>query len=302
MNIIHKIQEISPALSQVQARIAEYILANPEQVCFLSVKELARTLGTTEVTIFRFLNKIGLTSYVELKRELQEQVRYWLSPNERVAQAVRGAATTAPEQVFQQLIQAEETALRQTLASAGLGAVQAAVALLKQSDTVYVAGHELSEVIAQFTVFRLNQIGKSAEQLDVNNFGDVSRQLVSAGNKASFLLISLPIYSAETIALADYLHDSGVSYIAISDRHTSPVARQAKLSLVCSGDDTIFYASISAAIALVNLLCSMYAVTARDETESHQADARRVLEALQTSYEAEVARRRRRGDTGLLQD
>ena len=302
MNIIHKIQEISPTLSQVQARIADYILDNPEQVCFLSVKELAKTLSTTEVTIFRFLNKIGLTSYVELKRALQEQVRYWLSPNERVAQAVRNAAATAPEQVFQQLIQAEEAALGQTLASAGLKAVQAAVALLKQSDTVYVAGHELSEVIARFTVFRLNQIGKPAEQLDVNNFGDVSRQLVSAGNRASFLLISLPIYSAETIALANYLHDRGISYIAISDRHTSPVARQAMLSLVCSGDDTIFYTSISAAIALANLLCSMYAVTARDETESHQADARRILEALQASYDAEVARHRQREETGLLQD
>ena len=292
MDIITKIQEISPSLSRVQARIAAYILDNPEKVCFSSVKDLANILNTTEVTIFRFLNKIGLNSYVDLKKELQDQVKSWLSPNERIAQAFSSIAGENQQEVLSQLIRAEQEALHQTLGSVNADSMLVAIHLMEQADSIYVVGHEISELIAKFAVFRLLQIGKPAQFLDVNNFNNVARQLSAIRDNALFLLISLPIYSAETIALADYLSDHQIAYIAVSDRHSAPIARKAAHTLVCSGDDTIFYTSIGSTISLVNLLCAMYAATTQDKTEQHQQQSQEILNALNGLFSKEIALRK----------
>jgi len=65
------------SLSEVQRRIADYILQNGGRAMYLSITELAATCGTSETTIMRFLRKIGFASYqvfrVQLAQGLQEE-------------------------------------------------------------------------------------------------------------------------------------------------------------------------------------------------------------------------------------
>ena len=70
MGIFEEVRERYEGLSPVQKRIADYIFKYPDQVCFYSLKELSESLGGTEVTVLRFVRKIGLVSLVELKQSL----------------------------------------------------------------------------------------------------------------------------------------------------------------------------------------------------------------------------------------
>ena len=64
------------SLSQVQRRIADYVLKNGKTVMFQSITDLAQDCATSETTIMRFMRKIGFTSYqvfrVELAQGLQQ--------------------------------------------------------------------------------------------------------------------------------------------------------------------------------------------------------------------------------------
>lgn len=51
------------SLSRSQARVADYVTANPEKVMLLSLFDLASACGVSEPTVFRFLRKLGLSSY-----------------------------------------------------------------------------------------------------------------------------------------------------------------------------------------------------------------------------------------------
>lgn len=51
------------ALSQSQALVAEYVMANPEKVMLLSLFDLATACGVSEPTVIRFLRKLGYASY-----------------------------------------------------------------------------------------------------------------------------------------------------------------------------------------------------------------------------------------------
>lgn len=41
MNALKEIQAVLPSLTKTQAKVATYILENPDSVCFLSLKKLA---------------------------------------------------------------------------------------------------------------------------------------------------------------------------------------------------------------------------------------------------------------------
>ncbi|MBQ2105618.1 MAG: MurR/RpiR family transcriptional regulator, partial [Lachnospiraceae bacterium] len=68
MNFLEEIRGKYDTLSTVQKRIADYLFTYPEEVCFQSLKEVSESLGVTEVTVLRFAKKVGVGSFVELKK------------------------------------------------------------------------------------------------------------------------------------------------------------------------------------------------------------------------------------------
>lgn len=60
------------SLSEVQRRIADYVLTNGGHAMYLSITDLAKTCGTSETTIMRFLRKIGFDSYQVFRVQLAQ--------------------------------------------------------------------------------------------------------------------------------------------------------------------------------------------------------------------------------------
>lgn len=279
MSTVDRIQENYAALSKTHKRIADYVAKNPETACFLSVRDLAKESNTTEATIFKFVKKIGYQSYNDFKKGLQTQIRNWLTPNEKIRQAVSSIPEHAD--VYEQVMRSEIDALRLTYEKTNVEALRHAVNVLTNAPKIYVVGHEVSEYIAMFGAFRLSQLGKQVEFLDLTRQQALTNCLVNMEENCAFLLISFPIYSPETMALADYLHQRQIRYIAITDRHSCGIAMHATVSLTCSNEDTIFVNTITPAVSLLNMLCSLLAVEMRSQFEHYRADAEGILQSFQ---------------------
>lgn len=71
MDILESIKSQYDTFGKVQKWIADYLLAHPDEACFLSLKDFTKQVGVTEVTVLNFTKKIGLKSYLELKKELR---------------------------------------------------------------------------------------------------------------------------------------------------------------------------------------------------------------------------------------
>lgn len=87
-DILSVIRTNYPRLSRAQRRIADFILRQPEDACFASLKELTEAVGTTEVTVMNFTRRLGIDGFTGLKRELQAYIRMRLSPNEKITYAM----------------------------------------------------------------------------------------------------------------------------------------------------------------------------------------------------------------------
>ena len=72
MDILEQIRAGYSSFSRPRQRISDFILNNPEQCCFLSLKSFADQVCTTEVTVLNFCRGLGLNSYMALKKALQD--------------------------------------------------------------------------------------------------------------------------------------------------------------------------------------------------------------------------------------
>ncbi|MEZ3436293.1 MAG: MurR/RpiR family transcriptional regulator [Lachnospiraceae bacterium] len=268
MNVLSVIKEKYNTLSKTQKRIADYMTSNPENACFLSVRDLAKQLSTTEVTIFKFVKNIGYNSYNDFKKDLQAQIQNWISPNERIKQAVHNY--DKEDSLFSQVIKSEIDSLKTTYDSNSRSVVNDAIGLLSSAQKIYVIGNEISESVAKFCVSRLYQLGKNVEFIDVNVWQSVISCLTNLDDSSLFIIISFPIYSVNTLAFAEYIGKKNLKYISISDRHNSDVALHASISLICCSDTAIFYNTITSAVSLVNILCSLLAVNLKQEMDERQ--------------------------------
>lgn len=296
MNIIENIKTNYGTFGRVQKSIADYVLEYPEKVCFFSIRDFAKELNTTEVTVFRFLNKIGYHSYNDFKKELQNQIRSWLSPKRQISQAVSQIDKNDFNGLFQRIARSEADVLKHTYAITSIDSLRYAVDMIAKAKKVYVVGHEVSESIAKFLIVRLNQLNRAVEYVNVYDLEVSAPVLANVDRESSvFIVISFPIYSKGTLVLTKYLIKKQIKYISVTDKHSSEIAVGAAVSLVCNSDDVIFYNSITSAVSMINMICSLLAVSLHVQPDSDRdhIDQReridQVLQELKSDFESGIS-------------
>ena len=71
-NILDTIYKKAPYLNPALRRIADFIIAQPEQCKTMTIKELAIACDVAESTVTRFVKEIDLKSYQDLKIAIAE--------------------------------------------------------------------------------------------------------------------------------------------------------------------------------------------------------------------------------------
>ena len=69
-SVLVKIKALGESLSPAQRSLAEYILANGEEVPFLSVHELAAAAGVSTASVSRFARAVGCESFKDFRTQL----------------------------------------------------------------------------------------------------------------------------------------------------------------------------------------------------------------------------------------
>lgn len=273
MDILESIKSQYDTFGKVQKRIADYLLAHPDEACFLSLKDFTKQVGVTEVTVLNFTKKIGLKSYLELKKELQEYIQRWLAPNDKLKRAITGI--TDETCAYTKIIQNEKNALEETYRFISIEDLKKAVHLMLGARRIYIGAHGVSRAVASFLEQRLFFLGVDVYMVNVYDRRGTATILNKASRKDLFFLITMPNYSSEVLSMASYLCSRELPFIALTDRLSSPLCVGAAVSFACSTNDSIFYNTITAPVSVVNLIASAYAV---DSGYSFVENRERVIE------------------------
>lgn len=262
MTVVEIINENYSELSKTQKRIADFVIQNTETMCFLSLKELAETIGTTEVTIINFCKKIGYDSFNSFKKDVQKYIQMVLSPSSKIVNAITDIEDK--DKQLLEIIKSDLDALNSTLQGINIVDVKKSVEILKKATKIYVVGEDMSEVVADLLVLRIEMLGLDVEKFKLNSYDRMSIQMLGVKPTDVFIIISFPTYSKKPIVLSEYLREKGNQIICITDKTTSPVAIRSKIIFTCATETPIFYNSMTSPISLSNILVSALALEMKE--------------------------------------
>ncbi len=259
MHVIDIIGERYGAMSRVQKKIAEYLINNPDEACFLSMKKLSEKVGTTEVTIMNFTRKLGYDSFLSLKNALQAYISMRLSPSEKMVSAItshHGELKSMVDQVYRK----DMDAIQRTYSCLNHEDIRKVVDMLKGARRIYLAAHNASKVVTMLLYNRLQLLGLDVVEFVVENSDKIALQMLNASQEDVFLIVAYPEYQNRTLFLCQLLHKKGIPLVCITDRMASPVAKHAQVTLVSATDSLVFFNSYAAPIMLANIVASVLAI------------------------------------------
>ena len=279
MDIMTNIRELIPELTKTQLKIANYIIENPDEICFSSLKKLAEEIGVTETTIINFCKKTEYQSYAAIKTAMQKYLQNRLLWNSKLESTV--AVYDADEKMMEELKRNQKYLLESSIGNLPPGELFEFVEVLSRAEHIYICAHSASLIIAKNFHDKLRATGAKISVIDVNDYTDVLDMLTHRGDSDAFILITLPFYSVQTVAISDYLASVGATILAMTDKITSPIARNAEHVLLFNTKDVIFHNSSAALIAAGDVISGLYMLRNKEKFNIYNEKVKEIEEFFQ---------------------
>jgi len=226
-----RIKSASEMFKPAEKSVAEFVLANPEQVMHMSVSEAARDIGVGESTVIRFCRSLGYKGYQEFKLRLAQDL---VEPVEFIHENITFDDTTADlaQKVFQTNIQA----VGDTMKALDPQMVEVAAKSLADAGRVDIYGVGYSSFTALDAKLKFVRLGLVADA-----YGDAHLQAMAAASlRKGDVAIGIS-HSGSTTDVVDALsaaRKSGASTIAITNFSPSPITRASDVVLLTASPES----------------------------------------------------------------
>ncbi|WP_339709310.1 MurR/RpiR family transcriptional regulator [uncultured Sphingosinicella sp.] len=232
-NALSRIRVARPTMPKGAARIADFVLAEPERVVRMSVTELSEATAASEGSVINFCRSLGLTGFQHLKLSLAQEI---VRPVQFIHEDLEkdDDLETVCRKVFHSGIQA----LRDTHSVLDPKALGQAVAAMRAARRIEIYGIGSSAPIAEDAHYRMLRIG-----LDARAMTDSHIQAISAsrtGPDVAVLTISHTGATHETLTATRLAHEAGAKTVVITNYARSPIQSHADILLYTMARETRF--------------------------------------------------------------
>ncbi|MDP9105674.1 MAG: MurR/RpiR family transcriptional regulator [Candidatus Eremiobacteraeota bacterium] len=273
-----RLQGTYSGLRAAEQRVADFILAHPDELIYLTVTELADRTHTSESTVVRLCQKIGYKGYQEFKIVLARDL---VEPATAIYAAIEPGDDVAT--VKTKVFQANAQALRDTLEVLDENELQRAVDAIAGARRLEIYGVGGSSPLALDAYHKFVKLGVAAVALSDGDLMAMSSSLLAAGDVA--LGISHTGASRDVTDALGRAKRHGATTICITHRSSSPITKVSDVVLVTAAQQTAFSSDASSSrIAQLAVIDTLYVGVA------HKNHARS-LEMIERTREATAAKR-----------
>ena len=253
MDILQRIRDMYPALTKKQKGIADYLMENPEDVCYITLAQLSQQTASSELTLLRFCEKIGCSSFLELKNEFREYTQHMI-------RLLSAPAYFPPENAS-----CERSAKEALLTD--ICRQEAAAGKIKKSRRIFIFAHDISKILGDFLEARLRLLYFNATLIDLADLAETQNRLQQLCEGDLVIFFSFPKYYYPMGSIARKAADTGVPILTITDSISSPAAEHSTHLLLCQTSTKMFYNSLTLPMTILNLLASCLVIDMVPESE-----------------------------------
>ncbi|BAH42316.1 transcriptional regulator [Brevibacillus brevis NBRC 100599] len=243
------LQAILDQLKPSERKVADYILAHPEDVVKLSVQKLAEYSGVSEATIIRLARSLNMKGYQELKLRVAGDLTKQTARGSYQEIMMEGSVESIMQAVSWNNIQS----IQDTLSVLSNEEVKKAVDVLSVARKIDVYGVGASAVIADDIRQKFSRINLWCEA-----YSDFHAQLTSAVTLTEKDVVIGISYSGQTEDIIQSLTEAkqqGATIITLTKFGPSPVAELANIRLFTSSvEKSIRSGAMASRIAQLNVI------------------------------------------------
>lgn len=265
MDILERIRASYYQLTAAERRVADFVLAQHNQVQFMSITQLADECGTAEATVSRFCRSLKLKGFNAFKIELARH-----SASGAGAKQQRASTDTLAGRV-QELGRLSIDAVHQTMELMDLHQIERAVEMIEQASRVLCIGSGGSMLMASECAHLFSTV--TGKFLAIS---DAHMQVSAVATMDSSGVIFLFSYSGATtvgLQILELAKQRGIRTILVTRFQKSPAAKLADVVLRCGSNEGPFqFGSVPAKVAqlvLVDAVFQDYCLRNRESCEEN---------------------------------
>lgn len=264
MNVLNLIHENYSLLTHAQKSIADYLLANPDDICYISLNELSKKTSTSEITILRLCKRLGYDGFSKLKAAFRERTQLLaqlnLKRNLFSSDIPASPGYNQKIDMMREICTLDYDQYAEFYQTLNFDVILECAQLMLAAKTVLICGHDVSKIIADFLRLRLNLLGINAISVSSENAGMVQAYLAKFHPGDHLVAITFPHYYTPVHSIAKYAEYKGATVTAITDSILSPAITQNSRNLLCKTSAKVFYNSLTLPMALINIIASTIVV------------------------------------------
>lgn len=256
---------VATSLTQLEVRFADAqsklaprrrqmiraILDHPEEIYFLSSRELGKRFDMDAATIVRTIQVLGYDRYADFAADLRRHFVARITPYTTMQAAAREKQSVADR--LRQNVDKDIANLH--LLKTGLDTTQviAAAKRIHRARRIFVVGIDLAASLAHFLAYGLVVQGFDAEA-PKGSAGNLIHKIKILNSKDLLIAISFGRCLRETVEAAQRARRRGVPTFGITDSDTTPLAKYCDGYVVASVASSVFTGSYVAPMAAINTI------------------------------------------------
>ncbi|MBS45981.1 MAG: MurR/RpiR family transcriptional regulator [Nocardioides sp.] len=261
-SVTGRIRARLPTLAPSEARVAEFVLAHPDEVVHMTVGEVAERAGSAESTTVRTCRTLGFSGFQDLKISLAGETKSLTT----YAYGGDIEPTDAPGDVLVKVMGLSAEIIRDAASSIDPEAFEAAVTLLDAASEIIIIGFGASLNVARGARDQFSSIGLKATAPEETNLKYLRCR--TAPPTAAALIISHTGATRDTIRCAEALTSRDVPTVAITSFPRTRLTERVDHALVASGRELSFrFESLSGRLAHLAVVDALYLALARANPE-----------------------------------
>lgn len=222
MNCLSLIRQKYSGMSQVEKRIADCILAEPEKIINSTLVYVAAKAGVAEGSVINFAKSLGYIGFSQLKINLAQNMSTFNVQNEVTPK-------DSPKEIMRKLIDRAVTSFESTYDTIQQE-LQEASQLLLNAEKILVVGVGQSSTIARDLSMRMMWVGLPAiSETDALLAGIITKQL---SEKDVLFAVSNSGRTKEILMLAEMARSMGTKVICLTSHASSQLAKLSTVALV----------------------------------------------------------------------
>ena len=251
-SILLKIKRLYPEMGNSERKIADWLIANFQEIIGLSINELAHQCGCGEATIVRFSRRLGLSGYQELKLKIAQE-----SANTAQGGVLGVEQDDSCYDIFNKRIRDIAVALENTKSVLSPALIEKAANTIKDANRIVIFGLGNSASVAVDAQHKFLRAG-----LDAIAYCDNHMQAIAASHLHKGDVAIGVSHSGASIDVVDALktaRETGATTICITNFGESPINEHSDIVLNTRSDETKYsILAMSSRIAQLAIFDAIY--------------------------------------------